>query len=97
MNIAYVRVSTVEQNEQRQIDALQVHHIDRWFTEKVSGKDVNRPELQAMLDFVREGDTLFVHDFSRLARSTSDLLKIVELLEHKKKPVIPPPRPVNSC
>ena len=84
MNIAYVRVSTVEQNEQRQIDALQVHHIDRWFTEKVSGKDVNRPELQAMLDFVREGDTLFVHDFSRLARSTSDLLKIVELLEHKK-------------
>ena len=84
MNIAYVRVSTAEQNEQRQFDALQVHHIDRWFTEKVSGKDVNRPELQAMLDFVREGDTLFVHDFSRLARSTSDLLKIVELLNQKK-------------
>lgn len=84
MNIAYVRVSTAEQNEQRQVDALQIHHIDRWFIEKVSAKDTNRPELQAMLDFVREGDTLFIHDFSRLARSTSDLLKIVELLTRKK-------------
>lgn len=84
MNIAYVRVSTVEQNEQRQIDALKRHGIDRWFTEKVSGKDTNRPQLQAMLDFAREGDTVFVHDFSRLARSTSDLLKIVELLTKKK-------------
>lgn len=84
MNIAYVRVSTAEQNEQRQIDALKCCGIDRWFTEKVSGKDTNRPQLQAMLDFAREGDTIFVHDFSRLARSTSDLLRIVELLKRKK-------------
>lgn len=84
MNIAYVRVSTAEQNEQRQVNALQVYHIERWFMEKVSGKDTNRPQLQAMLDFAREGDTIYVHDFSRLARSTSDLLKIVELLQHKK-------------
>ena len=84
MKIAYVRVSTAEQNEQRQIDALQVHQIDRWFMEKVSAKDTNRPQLQAMLDFVREGDTVYVHDFSRLARSTSDLLKIVERLTRKK-------------
>lgn len=84
MNIAYVRVSTMEQNEQRQIDALKCRGIDRWFTEKVSGKDTNRPQLQAMLDFAREGDTIFVHDFSRLARSTSDLLRIVELLKRKK-------------
>ena len=56
MRIAYVRVSTAEQNEQRQIDALAKHDIERWFTEKVSGKDTNRPQLQAMLEFAREGD-----------------------------------------
>ena len=55
MRIAYVRVSTAEQNEQRQIDALAKHDIERWFTEKVSGKDTNRPQLQAMLEFAREG------------------------------------------
>lgn len=84
MRIAYVRVSTAEQNEQRQIDALAKHDIERWFTEKVSGKDTNRPQLQAMLEFAREGDTIYVHDFSRLARSTADLLRIVELLQRKK-------------
>ena len=84
MRTAYVRVSTAEQNEQRQIDALAKHDIERWFTEKVSGKDTNHPQLQAMLEFAREGDTIYVHDFSRLARSTSDLLKIVELLQRKK-------------
>ena len=84
MRIAYVRVSTAEQNEQRQIDALGKYNIERWFTEKVSAKDTNRPQLQAMLEFAREGDTIYVHDFSRLARSTSDLLKIVELLHRKK-------------
>ena len=84
MRIAYVRVSTAEQNEQRQIDALTKHDIERWFTEKVSGKDTNRPQLQAMLEFAREGDTIYVHDFSRLARSTSELLQIVELLQRKK-------------
>lgn len=79
-NIAYVRVSTVEQNEDRQIEALKKHNIDKWFTEKVSGKDRNRPELQRMMEFVREGDTVYVHDFSRLARNTKDLLDIVENL-----------------
>ena len=83
MNIAYVRVSTVEQNEARQLEALEKHHIDKWFTEKVSAKDTRRPELQSMLDFAREGDTIYIHDFSRLARSTADLLKIVELLSSK--------------
>lgn len=84
MNVAYVRVSTVEQNEARQIEALEKYHIDKWYTEKVSGKNAaDRPELQTMLDFVREGDTLYIHDFSRLARSTKDLLDIVELLNDK--------------
>lgn len=57
--------------------------IDKWFEEKVSGKDTKRKQLQAMLDYCREGETIYVHDFSRLARSTKDLLSIVELLEEK--------------
>ena len=80
-NIAYVRVSTVEQNEARQVEALQKYNIDKWFTEKISAKDTNRPQLQAMLEYVREGDTIHIHDFSRLARNTKDLLEIVEKLE----------------
>ena len=83
MQIAYIRVSTVEQNEQRQIEAMKHYHIEKWFVEKVSAKDTNRPKLQEMLDFIREGDTLHIHDFSRLARSTKDLLEIVELLNTK--------------
>lgn len=82
-NIAYVRVSTVEQNEDRQIAGLKPHNIDKWFTEKISGKNMERPELQRMLEYVREGDTIFVHDFSRLARSTKDLLTIVDTLKAK--------------
>ena len=84
MRVAYVRVSTIEQNEARQIEALEKHNIEKWFTEKVSGKNTtDRPELQNMIDFVREGDTVYIHDFSRLARSTKDLLEIVEKLTAK--------------
>ena len=83
MRVAYVRVSTVEQNEARQLEALKKYDIEKWYTEKVSGKDTNRPKLQEMLDFVREGDTVYIHDFSRLARSTKDLLEILEELKAK--------------
>ncbi|MDE6088402.1 MAG: recombinase family protein [Oscillospiraceae bacterium] len=83
MNVAYVRVSTAEQNEERQVQALEAYQIEKWFKEKVSAKDTNRPQLQAMLEYVREGDIVCVHDFSRLARSTADLLAIVELLKRK--------------
>ena len=82
--IAYVRVSTIEQNETRQIEALQKYDIDKWYIEKVSGKDTNRPKLQEMLEYVREGDIVYIHDFSRLARNTKDLLDIVEKLEKMK-------------
>jgi DNA invertase Pin-like site-specific DNA recombinase len=82
-SIAYVRVSSAEQNEQRQIEALIPHNIDKWYTEKISGKNTNRPQLQAMIDYAREGDTIYIHDFSRLARSTKDLLSIVEQLKNK--------------
>lgn len=83
MRVAYVRVSTEEQNEARQIEALKKHSIEKWFTEKISGKSMDRPQLQTMLDYVREGDTVYIHDFSRLARSTKDLLEIVERLQAK--------------
>lgn len=83
MRIAYIRVSSIDQNEQRQIEAMQKYSIEKWFKEKISAKDTNRPKLQELLEFVREGDTLYIHDFSRLARSTKDLLDIVELLNNK--------------
>lgn len=83
MRIAYVRVSTVEQNETRQIEALKKYGVEKYFTEKVSAKDTNRPQLQQMLEFAREGDTIYIHDFSRLARSTRDLLDITEKLQEK--------------
>jgi DNA invertase Pin-like site-specific DNA recombinase len=84
MNIAYVRVSTVEQNESRQLEGLKKYNIDKWFTEKVSAKDTNRPELVAMIEYAREGDTIFNHSLDRLARNTKDLLEIVEGLTKKK-------------
>lgn len=80
MKIGYVRVSTVDQNEERQIEGLQKHGIDKWYMEKISGKNTDRPELQKMLAEAKEGDVIYVHDFSRLARSTKDLLEIVENL-----------------
>ena len=82
--VAYVRVSSADQNEARQIDTLQKYNIDKWFTEKVSGKNMeDRKQLRDMLDWVREGDTVYVHDFSRLARSTKDLLLITDRLTEK--------------
>ena len=80
---AYVRVSTAEQNEARQREALAVRGIDKWFIEKASGKNTDRPEFQKMLDWVREGDTIFIHDLSRIARSTKDLLELLDVLREK--------------
>lgn len=80
-NIAYVRVSTIDQNESRQTVALKKYNIDRWFIEKASGRDTNRPKLQEMLDYIREDDVVYVEEFSRLGRSTEDLLTIVRQIE----------------
>ena len=81
MNVAYVRVSSIMQNEARQLEALEKYNIEKWYTEKVSGKDTNRPKLQEMLDYIREDDTVFVEEFSRLGRSTADLLFIIKKIE----------------
>lgn len=97
MKVAYVRVSTIEQNEARQIEALEKHGIEKWFKEKISGKDTHRPELQNMLDYVREGDTIYVHDLSRLARSTKDLLEIVEILNNKKVSLVSNKENIDSA
>lgn len=80
-NIAYIRVSTIDQNEARQKVALQKYNIDRWFIEKASGRDANRPKLKEMLEFIREDDVVYVEEFSRLGRSTADLLMIVRKIE----------------
>ena len=71
--VAYIRVSSLEQNEARQKEALANFHIDKIFIEKASGKDTNRPQLQRMLEYIREGDTVYVTELSRLGRSTGDL------------------------
>ena len=83
MLVAYVRVSTVDQNEARQVEALEKLNIEKWYIEKVSGKDTKREKLQQMLDFVRDGDEVYVMDFSRLSRSVQDLLSIVDTLNKK--------------
>ena len=81
--VAYIRVSTIEQNTESQRAILSKIKINKVFEEKISGKNAKRPELQAMLEYVREGDTVYVKDLSRLARNTKDLLNIVEYLTNK--------------
>lgn len=80
--IGYVRVSTKEQSTARQ--DIQMQDCKKVFREKVSGKDVeHRPELQKMMDYVREGDTVIVESYSRFARNTKDLLNLVDRLKQK--------------
>jgi len=78
--IGYVRVSSFDQNPERQLEHVQV---DKVFTDKASGKDTQRPQLDALLDFVREGDTLVVHSMDRLARNLDDLRRLVQQLTRR--------------
>ena len=89
MRIGYVRVSTLEQHEARQkVELMDKAKVEKIFLDKVSGKNTDRPQLQAMLEFAREGDIVYVSEFSRLARSTKDLLDIVQRLKEKQVQVI---------
>ena len=81
--IGYIRVSTEHQETARQQEIMCGYQIDRIFSEKLSGANADRPHLRAMLDYVREGDTLFVESISRLGRSTKDLLNIIDTLTEK--------------
>jgi DNA invertase Pin-like site-specific DNA recombinase len=78
--VGYVRLSSVGQNTARQFDGLM---LDQVFTDKCTGGDTNRPALKAMLAHVRKGDTVVVHEISRLARNTADLLALVKQLTDK--------------
>lgn len=79
-HFGYVRVSTIDQNEDRQLDGLE---LTKTFTDKCSGKDRNRPALQQALEHLREGDTLHIHSIDRLARNLVDLQQIVEGLNER--------------
>ena len=83
MKVFYARVSTQEQNEARQIEAAKAAECEKVFLDKASGKNAERKELKKMLEFVRQGDVVFVSEISRLARNTADLLNIVEALNQK--------------
>ena len=78
--IGYVRVSSFDQNPERQLEQIQV---DKVFTDKASGKDTRRPELERLLAFVREGDTVVVHSMDRLARNLDDLRRLVQGLTQR--------------
>ena len=84
MKIFYLRVSTDGQNLDRQRELAKTEKAEKIFEEKISGKDTNRPELQKMLEFCREGDVVCVESISRLARSTRDLLNIIDKLNKKE-------------
>jgi DNA invertase Pin-like site-specific DNA recombinase len=79
--VGYIRVSSFEQNPERQLDGIR---LDKQFIDKASGKDTERPQLQAMLDYVREDDTVIVHSMDRLARNLDDLRRLVSHLTSKK-------------
>ncbi|MBT0646505.1 recombinase family protein, partial [Escherichia coli] len=82
--IGYVRVSSFDQNPERQLVRVQVARV---FTDKASGKDTQRPELERLLAFVREGDTVVVHSMDRLARNLDDLRRIVQGLTQRGVPM----------
>ncbi len=81
--IGYVRVSTIEQNPKRQEKLMEELGVDKIFVDKCTGKNTDRPQLKAMLEYIREGDEVIVESFSRLARSTRDLLDLVEQMTTK--------------
>ena len=81
--IGYIRVSTEHQETARQQEIMDSYQVDRIFSEKLSGANTDRPQLRAMLDYVREGDTLYIESISRVGRSTKDLLNIIDTLTEK--------------
>ncbi len=79
--IGYIRVSSLDQNYGRQLEGIK---LDKWFIDNASGKDTDRPQLEAMLNYVRDGDLIIVHSMDRLARNLDDLRKLVQQLTEKK-------------
>lgn len=97
MKVGYVRVSTEEQNTIRQEVLMQELGVDKIFIDKASGKNTARVGLQNMLSFVRVGDTVIVESYSRLARSTRDLLDIMETLKEKGVEFVSKKEAIDTC
>lgn len=95
MKIGYIRVSSKDQHEDRQVKALQ-DIVDKMYIDKTSGKDTNRPCLQEMLSFIREGDILYIESISRLARNTRDFLELMDTFTSKGVSVICLKEPIDT-
>lgn len=83
MKVGYVRCSTIEQNEARQLKMMEEQNVEKTFIDKASGKNTERPKFKEMMTFIRTGDVLIVESISRIARNTKDLLNIVSELNEK--------------
>lgn len=88
MKVAYLRVSTLEQSIERQKEGMKDLGIEKFFIEKKSGKNTQRPELLKMIDFIRENDVVYIESFSRLARNTKDLIELVEAIQKKGASIV---------
>jgi DNA invertase Pin-like site-specific DNA recombinase len=83
MKIGYIRVSTQDQNIARQEEIMRKNNVEKIYIDYMSGKNTNRPELQKLLQFVREGDTVVVESISRFSRNVRDLLELIDILTTK--------------
>lgn len=84
MKVGYIRISSSDQNTARQDVIMEELGVEKIYTDKMSGKNMERPQLTSMMEFVREGDCIIVESISRFARNTRDLLDLVEQLEKKQ-------------
>lgn len=94
--IGYIRVSSADQNTDRQRDALQALGVEKLFEDKASGKDTSRPALQKLLEYVREGDTVYFESISRLARNTRDFLELMEAFAARGVCVVSLKEPIDT-
>lgn len=83
MKIAYIRSSSVDQNHEYQIKAMEQYNIEKFFIDKASGKDTNRPQYIEMMNFVRTGDEIYIYDLSRISRDLKQMLEIIDELDRK--------------
>lgn len=97
MKVGYVRVSTTGQNTERQEVIMENLGVEKIFKDKLTGKNTDRPQLKLMLDFVRDGDVVIVESYSRLARSTKDLLDLVEILRQKNVEFVSQKENINTA
>ena len=84
MLVGYARVSTIEQNLDRQLEALKIAGCEKIYSEKLSGANTDRPQLQLMFEEIKENDTIIITDLTRFSRSTMDLFRLIELIKEKR-------------